>query len=135
VELSNRIKYAKERYGRYGIDFMQGDVCSCLDEIEDESIDFVFCNIFPGHYDSGELRNSPYMNTFMKKILLKMTKNGIFYYGFHTSSSGSDHPTCREDVVDYLNNNGICNFNLEETIHSGEKYPWIIFTFCKAENI
>ncbi len=64
-----------------------------------------------------------------------MTKNGIFYYGFHTSSSGSDHPTCREDVVDYLNNNGICNFNLEETIHSGEKYPWIIFTFCKAENI
>ena len=67
--------------------------------IDDESIDFVFCNIFPGHYDSGELRNSPYMNTFMKKILLKMTKNGIFYYGFHTSSSGSDHPTCREDVV------------------------------------
>ena len=71
----------------------------------------------------------------ISNLVTKICETHIFYYGFHTSSSGSVHPTSRQDVVDYLNNNGICNSAIQETTHSAEKYPWIIFTFCKAETI
>lgn len=85
--------------------------------------------------DKSKVVLKEYMNDFLKKILPKMSENAISYYRVHTSSSGSVHPTSREDVVDYLNNNGIYSSTIQETSHSAEKYPWIIFTFCKAENI
>ncbi|HOY30734.1 MAG TPA: methyltransferase domain-containing protein [Bacteroidales bacterium] len=107
-------KYAEKRYRFYDIEFLLGELTDLLkSNIQNESIDFVHCNVMPLHYDTGVIENSPYFKEVMSLFMKKIAKKGIIYYTFYTIKSKKVlFPISEEALIAFLKDNNITNYTL-----------------------
>ena len=125
IELSDKCDFAKIRYKFYKINFIKGDVLNVTRELKDESIDFILCHNFPGHYDSGQLSNSKFMMDLINELKGKIKIGGTIYWCFTKNINVSIHPVSYEDLSTFINKKGLKKCVI------GKEQKWLYY---KAKN-
>lgn len=113
IEISNKVDYAINRFGKYDISFVQGGAIEFLETIPDRSFDFIFCSNFPAHYDTGDINSSKYMPAFINSAIKKLKKDGVLYYLFYSDKHRKVfYPVSEKEMEIFLSENKITNYHI-----------------------
>jgi 2-polyprenyl-3-methyl-5-hydroxy-6-metoxy-1,4-benzoquinol methylase len=108
------IEYAKKRYKNYDICFLKGEILEVLkSNINDNSIDFIYCLGMTFHYDTKEIETSPYLEEVILSFVKKLKPTGVLFYSWYTVKSDKAHfPVNQDSLSKVLNRINITNYQM-----------------------